>query len=100
MKNMKPTTWSGQPFHFGIYKDGKLLVTQQDVGIGSQAVFQLTPKLYFGVVKDINIGEVFKSLTTTQSYFMVNLNDFVNGLVVSLEMNQASGEFTFTAANL
>ena len=97
IKNMKPTTWSGQPFHFGLYKSGKLLVTQFGVGVLSQAVFQLTPKLYFGVVKDIRIGEIFKALTTTQSYFMVNLNDFANGLIVNLDMNQASGEFYFTA---
>ena len=99
VRNMKPTTWSGMPFSFGLYKSGKLLVTQHNVGVLSQAVFQLTPKLYFGVVRDIRIGEIFKSLTTTQSYFMVNLNDFTNGLVVSLDMNQASGEFFFSAEN-
>lgn len=97
VRNMKPTTWSGQPFNFGLYKSGKLLVTQYNVGVGSQSVFQLTPKLYFGVVKDIRIGAIFKSLTTTQSFFCVNLNDFANGLVVNLDMNQASGEFFFNA---
>ena len=98
VRNMKPSSWSGQPFNFGLYKAGKLLATQHGVGVGSQAVFQLTPKLYFGVVKNIRIGDIFKSLTTTQSYFMVNLNDFANGLVIYLDMNHASGEFCFSAA--
>ena len=98
VKNIKPRSWSGLPYDFGLYKSGKLLVTQLDVGIGSQAVFQLTPKLYFGVVKDIRVGAIFKSLTITQNYFMVNLNDFANGLVVTLTMNQASGEYRFAAA--
>ena len=91
-------SWPGQSFDFGLYKSGKLLVMVSNVGPGGQAIFQLSTNLWFAVVRgNINDGEI---LTTTQSNFMVNLNDFVNGLVVSLEMNQASGEFTFTAANL
>lgn len=97
LKNVKPRAWSGLPYDFGLYKGGKLLVTQQDVGVGSQAVFQLTPKLYFGVVKDIRIGTVFKSLSITQNYFCVDLNDFANGLIVYLDMNPASGEYIFRA---
>ena len=100
VRNMKPTVWIGQPFNFGLYKSGKLLVTQHDVGVGSQAVFQITPKLYFGVVKEIQIGEIFRSLTSTQTYFMVNLNDFANGLVINLDMNAASGEYKFTAEHM
>ena len=73
-------------------------MTQHDVGVGSQSVFQITPKLYFGVVKDIREGEIFRSLTCTQKFFMVDLNDFANGLEVTLDMNQASQEFTFSAA--
>ena len=98
MKNVKPSGWAGVPFNFGLYKSGKLLVTQQDVGVNSQAVFQLTPKLFFGVVKDIRVGTIFKSLTITQALFKVDLLDYSNGLVVQLDLNQASGEFYFSAA--
>ena len=97
VKNVKPTAWAGVPFNFGLYKSGKLLVTQENVGVNSQAVFQLTPKLFFGVVKDIRVGEIFKSLTITQALFEVDLLAYSNGLVVQLDLNQASGEFHFTA---
>ena len=98
VKNVKPRMWSGLPRNFGLYKDGRLLVTQHNVGVGSQAVFQLTPILYFGVVKDITVGEIFKSLTITQSNFTVNMNNYTNGLVVTLSINPVSGEYIFTAS--
>ena len=97
LKNMKPRAWVGRPYNFGLYKNGKLLQVQSDVGVGSQAVFQMTPKLFFGVVKDIKIGTVFKSLSTTQSYFSLDLNNYANGVIVILEMNEASGEYYFRA---
>ena len=80
----------GSVIPLSLYKSGKLLVTQHNVGVKSQAVFQLTPKLYFGVVKDVCYGDIFKSLMTTQSHFMVNRNDFASGLVINLVINQAS----------
>ena len=97
VKNM-----SGQPTNFGLYKSDKLLTTQQDVGVGSIAMFQLTPNLYFAVMRDIRSGTVFNSLSITQNYFRVDLNDFANGLIVRLNMNRASGEYMFRAeqANL
>ena len=95
---MKPTHWLGRFFSFGLYKSGKLLATQQNVGIGSQAVFKLTPKLYFGVVSNVNVGDTFKSLTTTQNYVEVDLSNFENGLKITLHRNPANGEFTFTTA--
>ena len=97
IKNIKPRAWPGVPYNFGLYKNGKMLVTQTDVGVGSQAVFQLAPKLFFGVVKDMKVGTVFSSLSITQNFFCVDLLDFMNGLVVTLDMNEASGEFFFRA---
>ena len=34
VRNMKPSSWSGRPFNFGLFKGGKLLVVQRNVGIG------------------------------------------------------------------
>ena len=38
-----------------VYKDGKLLIVQKYVHIGSQVDFMLKPALYFGVVIGISI---------------------------------------------
>ena len=97
VKNMKPKSWSGLPTNFGLYKSDKLLMTQQSVGVGSKAVFQLTPNLYFGVIKDIKYSTVFSSLSIMQKYFCVDLNNFANGLIVNLTRNVASGEYIFKA---
>ncbi len=99
-QNMKPASWSGQPFDFGLYKDGSLLVTQHAVGVGSQADFQLTPHLYFGVVSEIQVGAIFKSLTITQRNYMVDLGNYSTGLVMTLTLDPASGEYTFTPSNV
>ncbi len=98
-QNMKPASWPGQPFDFGLYKDGALLVTQHAVGVGNQANFQLTPFLYFGVVSEIQVGTVFKSLTITQTNYKVDLGKYSTGLVMTLTVNPASGEYTFTPSN-
>ena len=97
VQNIRPRAWAGRPYNFGLYKNGKLLQVQAEVGVGSQAVFKMTPKLFFGVVKDIKIGSIFKSLSVTQNSFSVDLEDYANGVVVVLEMNEASGEYYFRA---
>ena len=97
---MKPTHWPGRFFNFGLYKSEKLLVTQHNVGVGSQAVFKLTPKLYFGVISDIQIGDIFKSLTDMQHFTEVDLSNFENGLKITLHRNPADGKFTFETAQL
>ena len=99
VQNIKPISWSGQPFDFGLYKDGELLVTQSNVGVGSQANFQLTPMLYFGVVCDIQLGETFKSLTITQANHEVDLTQYLNGLKITLTRDDTDGNYTFEASN-
>ena len=92
--------WSGRPYNFGLYKCDKLLVAQTEVGVDSQAVFNLTPKVYFGVVTNLAVGKVFSSLSITQNYFEVDLCDYHNGVVVSVEQNRASREFIFNSSHL
>lgn len=99
VKNMKPSGWGGRHFDFGLYKGGNLLVTQHAVGVANQAVFQLTPHLYFAVVSEIQVGTIFKSLTITQANYKVDLQNYANGLIITLALDPASGEYTFTASN-
>ena len=63
-------------------------------------MFQLTPTLYFGVVREMRVGDVFRSLTVTQAHFEVDLNDYTNGLIVKLRMNQSSGEYFFSSHHM
>lgn len=56
--------------------------------------------IYIGVVKDMRTGDVFRSLTITQAYFEVDLSDFVNGVIIRVNMHKASGEFYFHAQNM
>lgn len=100
IKNVKPRAWSGQPYNFGLYKCGKLVITQTDVGVGSQAVFDITPKLFFGVVTNMAVGKAIGSLSCTQNHFEVDLCRYRNGLVVTLEQNRSSLEYNFRADHL
>lgn len=71
---------------------------QPSVGSNNQAVIQLTPTIYFGIVKDVQHGAIFNSFTDSQYNTAFKLLDFPGGLDVTLSFNQGSGEYTFTGA--
>ena len=99
-KNNKPSTWSGRMFNVGIYKDERLLVTQEDVHIGDQVDFMLKPQLFFAVVRNMHVGQVFTSLEITSSLTPFDLSDYPNGIIVTLNEAPAGGEYTFTASKM
>ena len=84
-------------FDVGIYKDSHLLVTQPDVHVGNQVDFILQPKLFFGVVRNMHVGDTFTSLEITSALTEFDLSNFPNGLTVTL--NQApsgsGGQYSF-----
>ena len=109
VKNVAPRQWGGRPYNFGLYKSGTLIIdtidsiyalmaTQCNVGVGSQAVFDYTPQLYFGVVNNMKSGHIFKHISLTQQNFCVDLMKHRNGVVVTLSQNGASGEYVFSAS--
>ena len=98
VKNVAPRQWGGRPYNFGLYKSGTLMATQCNVGVGSQAVFDYTPQLYFGVVNNMKSGHIFKHISLTQQNFCVDLMKYRNGVVVTLSQNGASGEYVFSAS--
>lgn len=100
VKNIQPKTWSGREFNVGIYKDQRLLVTQENVHIKDQVDFMLQPKLYFGVVRNMHIGDVFTSLEITSYLTDFDLSDYPNGMVVTLTEASAGGAYTFTASQM
>ena len=56
VKNMKPSSWSGRPFNFGLYKNGKLLLAQHNIGIGSQVRYQEPVMLNILLIVVVHVG--------------------------------------------
>ena len=96
IKNIPPASWSGRKFDVGIYRDNRLLVTQKDVHVGNQIDFMLQPKLYFGVVRNMHVGDVFTSLEITSSLTEFDLSDYPNGIEVTLNEAPGGGRYSFS----
>ena len=56
----------------------------------------LQPKLFFGVVRNIKIGDTFKSLEITSALKEFDLSDFPNGLIVTLNKEPGGGRYSFS----
>ena len=98
IKNIPPTTdWSGRIYNTGIYKGGNLFVTQLDLGVNDQADFIIEPKLFFGVVRNMKVGDVFSSLDEITSLTMFDLTSYPNGIIVTLTQTPGSGTYEFSA---
>jgi len=99
IENKVPSAWSGRKFDVGIYKDEKLLVVQKDVHVGNQVDFLLQPRLFFGVVRNVTIGDIFTSLEITSYLTEFDLENFPHGMEVTLNEAPGGGQYTFTAVN-
>lgn len=97
VKNMAPNTWCGRKFDIGVYKDKHLIVMEREVRVGTQIDFLLEPKLYFGVVCNMKIGNVFDSLQATTSLTEFDLKEYPFGIEVTLNEMPGGGQFKFTA---
>ena len=100
VKNTRPTTWGGRMFDVGVYKNGELLVVQKDVHIGDQVDFMLQPKLYFGVVRNMVVSDVFTSLEITSFLTEFDLSEYPDGLKVTLSQTGGGGQYQFTGEHL
>ena len=100
IKNVQPLAWSGRMFDVGVYKDNRLLVTQPDVRTDDQIDFMLQPKVYFGVVRNMKVGDTFTSLEITSSFEMFDLSNFPNGIVVTLNQAPGGGRYSFSAESM
>ena len=56
-----------------IYKDGKLLAKQSDLAPGQKADFEFQPKIYCGVVAQVQEGEELSSAITMEASTEINL---------------------------
>jgi hypothetical protein len=95
-------SWSGQMYDVGIYKLNHLLLVHRDLHVGQKACFQIKPILFFGVVEkgSMHTGEIFteQSLNTSPTEF--KLENFPNGIVVTLNEGPGGGRYHFTAENM
>ena len=58
----------------------------------------MDPELYFGVSRDLGDGTAFLSTEMLSSYTHVDLKEFLNGVVVTLNYDEASNEFVFSTS--
>lgn len=100
IKNKAPSAWSGRLFDVGVFKDSRLLITEPDVHTDNQVDFMLQPKIYFGVVRNMHVGDTFTSLEITSSLEMFDLSDFPNGIVVTLKQSPGGGRYSFAAEEM
>ena len=100
IKNVTPITWSGRSFDVSLYKGGRILLSEKGVRVGSQAHMMLKPMLYFGIVMETVAGETPNTLQTASSLTEFDLNNFPNGLVVTLKEEPGSGQYKFSGASM
>ena len=86
-------------FDVGVYKEGRLLVTQKDVHCGDQVDFMLQPRLFFAVVRNVQIGDIFTSLEITTNMTEFDLSNFPHGLQVTLNESAGGGQYSFSGDN-
>lgn len=70
---------------------------ETNVGVGCQAYFHLDPNLYFGVANNISRGSIIRSLSCLHSHFVIDVRNYPSGVIVTLNLDQASGRFMFSA---
>lgn len=100
VKNIAPLSWSGRKFDVELYKFDRLFAIQPDVHVDSQVDFVLEPKLYFGVGRNMRVGQTFSSMQITSATTMFDLTQYPNGLIVTLKQMPGGGKYVFSAENM
>ena len=98
IKNTRPKTWNGRTFDIGVYKNNRLLIVQKDVKVDDQEDFQLQPKLFFAVARNIKIGQTFTSAEISSAFADYDLSDYPDGIVVTLSQAKVGGQYSFSAS--
>lgn len=94
-----PITWNGRKFNVGIYRNNKLFLAHKDVHVGNQIDFIGSPILYFGIVRNLSMGDVFCGLEVMRFLEEFDLRHFPDGMEVTLHEEPSGGKYTFTAIN-
>ena len=60
--------------------------------------FILQPRLYFGVVRNMRVGDTFTSLEVTTALTEFDLSIYPNGITVTLKEDPGYRSFIFTGS--
>lgn len=85
-----------------VYRDGKLLATKTSVAPGQKAVFQFHPKLFIGVVSEVEEGDVLSSAILTNVNTELSLFGIASADIVMTGGGPGRGStpFNFTLQNV
>ncbi len=98
IENVCPKTWTGRPYHVGLFKEEDLIVVHEKLNVGNHAEFELSDELLFGVMHSdsLRLGHTFSAKSGMASpLFPVNLNNFPTGVLIKLTQKSAGGEYVF-----
>ena len=76
------------------------MMSEKSVHVGSQANFMLMPKLFFGVIREMNVGDTFTVLETDSTNTEFDLSEYPNGLEVTLTEQPGGGRYSFSGRPL
>ena len=111
--NNPPVAWSGRRLNIGLYKDGKALILKRNLRVGDYVEMKPTNKLYFCCMEsasptdpsfDINSVICRKSTGDDVDFFdaeftplmQVDLDQYPNGMEVTVQENEMSGQILFS----
>ncbi len=100
VRNARPPCWSGRKYDVSLYKSDSPLMIQRGVLPGDQAVLVLRPILYFGIVRNMKVGDVFPSLEIASSLMEFDITKYPNGLEVTLSQEPSGGMYVFTGTQM
>ena len=86
---------SPQKCQLGLYKDYLLVMKKSDVEAGSRAIFQIKPKLCFGLAKSIKEGSTFLLHELLYQCITVDLNQFSTDFKVSVSNTPSTNQLQF-----
>jgi hypothetical protein len=84
------------------YRDGKLLAMKTGLAPGQKAVFEFHPRIYIGVVSQIEEGDVMNSAIISQINSEINLFGIASADIVMMGGGPGAGStaFNFTLENI
>lgn len=84
------------------YRSGKLLAVKTGLAPGQKAVFEFHPRIYIGVVSQVEEGDIMNSAIISQINSEINLFGIMNADIVMSGggPGSASTPFTFTLENI
>lgn len=84
------------------YRDGKLLATKTGLAPGQKAAFQFQPRIYIGVVSQIEEGDVMNSAIISQINSEINLFGITSADIVMTGggPGKSATAFNFTLENI